>query len=100
MENRRPRSEVAAVMLHNTHNDQEEWIPTRYERWSWVRLNPGRNGTWAREARRHGGESMRDLTRLKLWTSGSSLMGAGPFPTSWKWRPCWLDMLTIGIKCF
>ena len=30
MENRRPRLEVAAVTLHNTHNDQGEWIPDRY----------------------------------------------------------------------
>lgn len=66
MENRRPRSEVAAVTLHNTHNEQGEWIPTRYERLSWVRLNPGRHGTWAREARRHGGESMRGSYKAQV----------------------------------
>ena len=66
MENRRPRSEVVAVTLHNTHNNQGEWIPTRYERWSWVRLNHGRNGTWAREARRHGGESMRGSYKAQI----------------------------------
>lgn len=66
MENRRPVLEIAAVTLHSKHNDQGEWIPTRYERLSWVRLNPGRIGTWAREARRRGGDSMRGSYKAQI----------------------------------
>jgi len=53
MERHKPHSEVVAVMLYNTYDDQGEWIPTRYERLSWVRMNPRFRGTWAQEAHRH-----------------------------------------------
>lgn len=66
MENRRPTSQVAAVVLHSTHNADGEWIPTRYERMSWVRLNPGSIGAWARDARRHGGDDMRGTYKAQI----------------------------------
>lgn len=66
MENRQPRAQVCAVTLHTTHNDDGEWIPTRYERLSWVRLNPGRIGSWAREARRLGADNMRGSYKAQI----------------------------------
>lgn len=66
MENRRPRSQVTSVTLHTTHNAEGDWIPTRYERLSWVRLNPRRSGDWAREARRNGGDNMRRSFKAQI----------------------------------
>jgi hypothetical protein len=83
MENRRPVSKIAAVTLFSTHNESGEWIPTRYERLSWVRLNPGRNGTWAREAHRRGGDSMRgsykaQIVDFKVKVDGRRHVGNNP----------------------
>ena len=66
MENRQPRAQMCAVTLHSTHNVEGEWIPMRYERLSWVRFNPGRVGSWAREARRHGGDNMRGSFKAQI----------------------------------
>ena len=59
MLSRRPKTKVQSIVLHNTHNADGQWIPTKYDIGSWVTLNPGSSGVWARDAKLHGGPTVR-----------------------------------------
>jgi hypothetical protein len=36
-----------------------QWIPTKYDIGSWLTLNPGTSSVWARDAKLHGGPTLR-----------------------------------------
>ena len=59
MMSRRPRGKIQSIILHNTHNAEGEWIPTKFDLGSWVTLNPGTSGIWAKDAKLHGGPTVR-----------------------------------------
>jgi hypothetical protein len=59
MMSRRPKGKIQSIILHNTHNAEGEWIPTKFDLGSWVTLNPGTSGVWARDAKLHGGPTLR-----------------------------------------
>ena len=59
MLSRRPKTKIQSIVLHNTHNADSQWIPTNFDIGSWVTLNPGTSGVWARDAKQHGGPSLR-----------------------------------------
>lgn len=54
---RRPRSTVAAVVVHNDEDTHGNWIPMKLEMGSWVTLKAGSHGAWARDAKAHGSET-------------------------------------------
>lgn len=59
MMSRRPRGKIQSIILHNTHNAEGEWIPTKFDLGSWVTLNPGTSGIWAKDAKLYGGPTVR-----------------------------------------
>ena len=59
MMSRRPRGKIQSIILHNTHNAEGEWIPTKFDLGSWMTLNPGTSGIWAKDAKLHGGPTVR-----------------------------------------
>ena len=60
MLSRRPKTKIQSIIvLHNTHNADNQWIPTKYDIGSWATLNPGTSGVWARDAKLHGGPTLR-----------------------------------------
>ena len=59
MLSRRPKTKIQSIVLHNTHNADGQWIPTKFDIGSWVTLNPGTSGVWARDAKLHGGPTLR-----------------------------------------
>jgi len=61
----RPRSSVQAVILY-IEGEAGEWVPTRFEINSWVTLLPGRRGGHARDAIRHGGNSIDGAYKAKI----------------------------------
>jgi hypothetical protein len=58
MLSRRPKGKFQSIVVHNTHNADGCWIPTKYDIGSWVTLNPGTSGVWARDAHLHGGPTL------------------------------------------
>ena len=56
----RPRSSVQSVILFNLTNNDGTWIPTKVEVYSWVTLTAGRNGGYAKDSKKHGGNSSMD----------------------------------------
>jgi len=61
----RPQSSVEAVILC-IEGEVGEWVPTRFEINSWVILTPGRRGRHARDAVRHGGNSIEGAYKAKI----------------------------------
>lgn len=59
MLSRRPRGKIQSIVVHNTHNVDGQWIPTKFDIGSWVMLNLGIFRVWARDARLHGGPTLR-----------------------------------------
>jgi hypothetical protein len=71
---RRPKSIVQSVILHNDQDFEGNWIPLRVDRDSWVMLQPTSAGQWGREARRHGGDNFRGAWKAQIrdfsWVQG------------------------------
>ncbi|CAM6086143.1 unnamed protein product [Calypogeia fissa] len=46
---KRPRSEIASVIIHIKGEKDDEWIPKKIERNSWVTLSAPKRGPWAKQ---------------------------------------------------
>lgn len=63
---RRPKDEIASVVVHNDKDTSGKWIPMKLEVGSWVTLQPESTGEWGRDAARHGGDSFGGAYKGKI----------------------------------
>ena len=66
MMSRLPTGKIRSIVVHNTHNADGQWIPTKIDMGSWVTLNRGISWVWARDARLHGGPIVRDAYKGQI----------------------------------
>ena len=55
---KRARSSISSVVLYNTKDENEDWIPQVYRKYSWVTMQPGSRGQY-----RVKGKASEDLTK-------------------------------------
>ena len=72
-----PRPKIQSIDLHNTHNADGQRIPTKFDIGSWVTLNLGTSGVWAREAKLHGGPTLRGAYKGQIidWKFSLAIVG-------------------------
>lgn len=55
---KRARSSISSVVLYNIKDENEEWIPQVYRKYSWVTMQPGSRGQY-----RVKGKASEDLAK-------------------------------------